>query len=91
MKNAAAASSVRDDKLWTCCTVVQITNMLPQYVDEARDILRLVNGVMRFRHGDRWKYTGAQFAQYLRGKNPHCLKASRPHGARPRGRKAKVK
>jgi hypothetical protein len=39
---------------------------------------------------EHWKYTGAQFAQYLRGKNPHCLKAS-PHGARPRGRKAKVK
>jgi hypothetical protein len=84
-KAAAKTSSVRDDKVWMCCTVMQIVNTLPLNVDEARDILRITNEVMRYKHGDRWKYTVEEYAQYLKGKNPDGLKASGAHTFTKRG------
>jgi hypothetical protein len=86
-KAAAKTSSVRDDKVWMCCTVMQIVNTLPLDVDEARDILRITNELMPFRYGDRWKYTEEEYAQYLKGKNPHGLTARGAHTSAKRGRR----
>lgn len=82
MKKGASAPPVRDDTLWMCCTVMQIVDALPRDVEEARDILRIVNEVMRFRHGDPWKYTKEEYDQWLKGKDPHGLKVPTPRAAK---------
>jgi hypothetical protein len=46
-----------------------------QGVDEKRTVLQIVDKIMRMSHGDRWKYTAKEYDQYLKGKNPHGLKA----------------
>ncbi len=87
MKKSAITPPVRDDTFWMCCTIMQITDMLPRNVDEARDILRITSEMMKFRHGDRWNYTAEEYAQHLKGKNPHGLKAPAARKSAKRGRR----
>jgi hypothetical protein len=73
--------------LWTTYGVQSVIRMLPADVDEARYTLRLVELVLSFQHGDRWKYTAEEYGQYLKGKNPHGLKAPTARTLAKRGRK----
>jgi hypothetical protein len=60
-----------------CWNVLRLIRTLPTNVDEARDTLRITEQIMAFENGDRWKYTAKEYGQYLKGKNPHGLKAVR--------------
>jgi hypothetical protein len=57
-------------------------------VDEARYTLRLVELVLSYQWGDRWNYTAEEYDQYLKGKNPHGLKAPAARKSAERGSKA---
>jgi hypothetical protein len=72
---------------WTTYGVQNIIQTLPKDVDEARYTLRLVELVLSYQHGDRWDYTAEEYDQYLKGKNPHGLKAPAARKSAKRGRK----
>jgi hypothetical protein len=76
-----------ENTFWICWSVTEVMRILPQDVDEKRTVLQTVDKIMRMSHGDRWKYTAKEYDQYLKGKNPHGLKAPAARATAKRGRK----
>jgi hypothetical protein len=73
----------------TCWCVTMVILALPENVDQAREVMRIANKVMAYKHGDHGKYTAEEWDQYLNGKNPHGLKSK--IGTRRRAKLAKRK
>jgi hypothetical protein len=84
---AAADEPADKNTFWTCWSVSEVIRLLPNDVDEAREVLRIATKLMAMKHGDRWKYTAEEYAQHLKGKNPHGLGASTPRVPAKRGTK----